>query len=65
MNNVERRNQDYAEICKRISFPFIPDEKTAYATSLWSDGGDEGVLFIENSGTIRDWARESSIFHSE
>lgn len=65
MNNVERRNQDYAEICKRISFPLIADEKTAYATSLWSDGGDEGVSFIENSGGIKDWDRESSIFHSE
>ncbi|KAG2181008.1 hypothetical protein INT43_008590 [Umbelopsis isabellina] len=65
MNNVERRNQDYAEICKRISFPLIADEKTAYATSLWNDGGDEGVSFIENSGVIKDWDRESSIFHSD
>ncbi|KAJ2959653.1 hypothetical protein NQZ79_g4925 [Umbelopsis isabellina] len=65
MNNIERRNQDYAEICKRISFPLITDEKTAYATSLWSDGGDEGVSFIENSGVIRNWDRESSIFHSD
>lgn len=65
MNQVERRNQDYAEICKRLAFPNVPDESTSYATSLWNDGGDEGVSFIESSGVTRDWSQQNSIFHSE
>ncbi|KAH8550863.1 Endonuclease/exonuclease/phosphatase, partial [Umbelopsis sp. PMI_123] len=65
MNQVERRNQDYAEICKRLVFPNVPDDKTDYATSLWNDGGDEGVLFIENSNIVRNWSQQNSIFHSD
>lgn len=65
MNQTEKRNQDYAEICKRLVFPNVPDEKTAYATSLWNDGGDEGVKFIENNNIVRNWSQQNSIFHSE
>ncbi|KAI8579196.1 hypothetical protein K450DRAFT_243208 [Umbelopsis ramanniana AG] len=65
MNQTEKRNQDYAEICKRLVFPNVPDEKTAYATSLWNDGGDEGVQFIENSNVVRNWNMQNSIFHSD
>ncbi|GAB5588489.1 hypothetical protein Unana1_03389 [Umbelopsis nana] len=65
MNQVERRNQDYAEICKRLAFPNVLDESTSYATSLWNDGGDEGVIFIESNGVTRDWSQQNSIFHSD
>ncbi|CAO3665848.1 unnamed protein product [Umbelopsis ramanniana] len=65
MNQTEKRNQDYAEICKRLVFPNVPDEKTAYATSLWNDGGDEGVKFIENNNIVRNWSQQNSIFHSD
>ncbi|KAG2176616.1 hypothetical protein INT44_007280, partial [Umbelopsis vinacea] len=65
MNQTEKRNLDYAEICKRIVFPNAPDEETAYATSLWNDGGDEGVQFIENSNVVRNWNMQNSIFHSD
>ncbi|KAI8137256.1 Endonuclease/exonuclease/phosphatase [Fennellomyces sp. T-0311] len=64
-DQVDRRNQDFGEICKRITFPHRPDELTSYVTYSWNDGGDEGVSFLENEGIVRDWSQTASVFHAD
>ncbi|KAI9494141.1 Endonuclease/exonuclease/phosphatase [Zychaea mexicana] len=64
-DQVDRRNQDFGEICKRLTFPHRPDALTSYVTYSWNDGGDEGVTFVENEGTLRDWSQTASVFHSD
>lgn len=64
-NQVDRRNQDFTEICKRLTFPHRPDPLTAYVAHAWNDGGDEGVSFLENQDVVRDWSQTASVFHAE
>ena len=62
---TEKRNQDFAELSKRLAFPHKPDALTEYVRYSWNDGGDEGVTFVENFGVPKDWNKEASIFHNE
>lgn len=62
---TEKRNQDFAELSKRLIFPHRPDPLTEYVRYSWNDGGDEGVSFVENFGMPRDWNTEASIFHND
>ncbi|KAF7729407.1 hypothetical protein EC973_004386 [Apophysomyces ossiformis] len=64
-DKVEKRNQDFAEISKRLVFPHRVDSRLDYVNYSWNDGGDEGVSFLENNEVIRDWTREASIFHAD
>lgn len=62
---VEKRNQDFTELTKRLSFPHRTDPLTEYVFYSWNNGGDEGVSFMENHNVVRNWASEASIFHNE
>ncbi|KAG2235121.1 hypothetical protein INT48_006502 [Thamnidium elegans] len=62
---VEKRNQDFTELTKRLSFPHRTDPLTEYVFYSWNNGGDEGVSFMENHNVIRNWASEASIFHND
>ncbi|KAI8638810.1 Endonuclease/exonuclease/phosphatase [Parasitella parasitica] len=62
---TEKRNQDFAEISKRLVFPQKPDRLTEYVYYSWNDGGDEGVSFLEAKNGTRDWKTEASIFHND
>ena len=64
-DQVDRRNQDFGEICKRLTFPHRPDPLTSYVTYSWNNGGDEGVSFLENEGVLQDWTQKASVFHAE
>ncbi|KAI9323192.1 Endonuclease/exonuclease/phosphatase [Dichotomocladium elegans] len=63
--NVDRRNQDFSEITKRLLFPNRYDELTSYVNFSWNDGGDEGVSFIEDKGIKLNWNEVASVFHSD
>jgi phosphatidylinositol-bisphosphatase len=63
--NSERRNQDFAEIAKRLNFPQQLDKLTEYVSHSWNSGGDEGVAYLEHKGVTYDWATQASIFHAE
>lgn len=62
---IDRRNQDFTELTKRLFFPNHQDPLTSYIAYHWNDGGDEGVSFVENQNPMRNWSTEASIFHNE
>ncbi|KAG0165854.1 hypothetical protein DFQ30_007914 [Apophysomyces sp. BC1015] len=64
-DKIEKRNQDFAEISKRLVFPHRVDSRMDYVNYSWNDGGDEGVSFLENNDVVRDWTQEASIFHTD
>ncbi|KAI7848005.1 Endonuclease/exonuclease/phosphatase [Circinella umbellata] len=64
-DQVDRRNQDFGEICKRLTFPHRPDPLTSYITHSWNSGGDEGVSYLENEGVLQDWSQKASVFHTD
>ncbi|KAI7883681.1 DNase I-like protein [Lichtheimia hyalospora FSU 10163] len=64
-DQVDRRNQDFAEICKRLTFTHKQDPLLSYVDHSWNDGGDEGVSFLENQGIKYDWSQTASVFHSD
>lgn len=69
MNQIDKRNQDFGSIAKRLFFPIKENDKrdspTDYLSYYWNDGGDEGISFIERQNVIKDWTKEASVFHSE
>lgn len=64
-DQVDRRNQDFAEICKRLTFTHKQDPLLSYVDHSWNDGGDEGISFLDNQGVKLDWSQTASVFHSE
>ncbi|KAI8877745.1 DNase I-like protein [Backusella circina FSU 941] len=64
-DNIERRNQDFTELSKRLLFNHNYTEKTSYISFSWNDGGDEGVTFLENNNVVKDWRRNASVFHND
>jgi phosphatidylinositol-bisphosphatase len=68
MDQVDKRNQDFASITKRLFFPVQSKKQKStidYVSYYWNDGGDEGVSSIERQGIVKDWTKEASVFHSE
>lgn len=67
-NQIDRRNQDFASIAKRLFFPLKSEKRKSpisYVTYYWNDGGDEGISFVERQNVIKDWSKEASVFHNE
>ncbi|KAI9321056.1 Endonuclease/exonuclease/phosphatase [Dichotomocladium elegans] len=61
-DQIDRRNQDFNEICKRLVFQHHPNPALDYVQYGWND---EGVSFLETHGVCRDWWDEASVFHSD
>ncbi|KAL0088223.1 Endonuclease/exonuclease/phosphatase [Phycomyces blakesleeanus] len=65
VDKVEKRNQDFTSIAKRLVFRNYPDDILAYLNFSWNSGGDEGVSFLESNGVSRKWTKDASIFHAD
>ncbi|KAI9267122.1 Endonuclease/exonuclease/phosphatase [Helicostylum pulchrum] len=64
-DKIEKRNLDFAEIAKRLSFPHRQDPLTKYVFYSWNNGGDEGVSFLDYHNVKKEWKSEASIFHND
>ncbi|CDH48521.1 domain-containing protein [Lichtheimia corymbifera JMRC:FSU:9682] len=64
-DQVDRRNQDFIEICKRLTFTQQPDPLIDYVKYSWSDADDEGMALLDDQGVARDWSLEGSVFHCD
>lgn len=64
-DQIDRRNQDFIEICKRLTFTQQPDPLVDHVKYSWNDADDEGMSLLEDQGVARDWTVEGSVFHSE
>ncbi|KAI9023869.1 Endonuclease/exonuclease/phosphatase [Phycomyces nitens] len=65
VDKVEKRNQDFTAIAKRLVFSNYLDDSLAYLKFSWNNGGDEGVSFLESNGVLRKWSKEASVFHAD
>ncbi|KAI7872760.1 Endonuclease/exonuclease/phosphatase [Spinellus fusiger] len=65
VDKVEKRNQDFTEIAKRLVFHSPVDSTLAYLNFAWNNGGDEGVSFLESHNVIHQQSNSASIFHAD